>query len=371
MSLGVSAGVGHSTASVAAEPITRVVMDQDGLGLTPAEVISRLSRIAESDAVEPDQYGVGDSVAAMESYFAKVLNKPYALFMPSGTLANQLALRVLAGEDRRVAVQTISHVYNDTGDACQTLSGLSLIPLGADQATFTAREVQEAQFRTATGRVRAKIGVISIETPVRRASGELFNHAEMLRICQWARGEGIRLHLDGARLFIASAYSSIAPADYAGPFDTVYVSLWKCFNCLNGAILAGIDEVMFDRLFHLRRMFGGALFHAWPFATLARHYAQGYVERLQTAIRVSETFITQVAGAKMQIERIPNGSNIFRLRVAAAKAVSLRDSLMTKAVVLPKWGTSDGQAIFQLHVNESWNGRDGGELATMFKRAAA
>ena len=148
----------------------------------------------------------------------------------------------------------------------------------------------------------------------------------MMRVCAEARRLGIGLHLDGARLFIASAYTGIPPADYAAPFDTVYVSLWKYFNSLNGAILAG-PSALLDGMFNVRRMFGGALWNAWPFALLARHYAEGFVDRLKAAIAVSEDFIRAVGSSNAQIERVPNGTNIFRLIVAEARSEAARERL--------------------------------------------
>ena len=238
--------------------------------------------------------------------------------MPTGTLANHLAIRALARDRRRVVVQEMSHIYNDTGDASQILSGLTLMPLAPDKGTFTWADVEHVIARTTSGRVPDPLGAIVVESPVRRLSGELFERAEMMRVCAEARRLGIGLHLDGARLFIASAYTGIAPADYAAPFDTVYVSLWKYFNSLNGAILAG-PSALLDGMFNVRRMFGGALWNAWPFALLARHYAEGFVDRLKAAIAVSEDFIRAVGSSNAQIERVPNGTNIFRLIVRRGK----------------------------------------------------
>ena len=113
------------------------------------------------------------------------------------------------------------------------------MPLAPDKGTFTWADVQHVIARTTSGRVPDPLGAIVVESPVRRLSGELFDRTEMMRVCAEARRLGIGLHLDGARLFIASAYTGISPAEYAAPFDTVYVSLWKYFNSLNGAILAG------------------------------------------------------------------------------------------------------------------------------------
>src|SRR6185436_48387 len=227
----------------------------DGLNLEPAEIASDLARLCAADARVPDNYGLGGCVEDVETYFATLLGKERALFMPTGTLANHLAIRALARDRRRVVVQETSHIYNDTGDASQILSGLTLMPLAPDKGTFTWADVEHVIARTTSGRVPDPLGAIVVESPIRRLSGELFERAEMMRVCAEARRLGIGLHLDGARLFIASAYTGISPAEYAAPFDTVYVSLWKYFNSLNGAILAG-PSALLDGMFNVRRMFG-------------------------------------------------------------------------------------------------------------------
>ena len=102
----------------------------------------------------------------------------------------------------------------------------------------------------------------------------MFDWDEAKRISAFARDKGIAMHLDGARLFIASAYTGISPAEYSAHFDTVYVSLWKYFNCGIGAILAGPKRVL-DGMFHVRRMFGGNLAVGWNAALVARHFMTG------------------------------------------------------------------------------------------------
>lgn len=353
-----------------ASSTSSVYLAGDGIGLQPAEYAGELARLCAASALTPDEYGLGGIVADAEVFFAKLLGKERAVFMPTGTLANHLAIRALAGDRRRIIVQDVSHVYNDTGDGCQALSSLTLLPLAPERATFTWADVEQVLSRTASGRVATAVGAISIESPVRRRAGELFDRAEMESICIEARRRGIRSHLDGARLFIASAYTGISPADYAAPFDTVYVSSWKCFNSQNGAILAGPASVL-DGLFHVRRMFGGALWNAWPFALVAKRYAEGFVERLTSAVTVSESFMREVAGPRIRIERVPRGSNIFRLLVNGRPPDALRDRLRAVSILLPPPAMGPDGAVFVLQVNESWNRTTGARLAAEFNRAMA
>ena len=107
--------------------------------------------------------------------FARLLGKERAVFMPTGTLANHMAVRALANGPSRVIVQEDSHFYLDEGDCAQTLSNLTLMPLAPGRASFTADDVQHLLDQTKTGRVSSRVSVISIETPVRRKQGERFD----------------------------------------------------------------------------------------------------------------------------------------------------------------------------------------------------
>ena len=237
----------------------------DGLALSSAEYARLLARLAENDKIAADEFSRHGVVTQLEERIAAMLGKEAAVFLPSGTLANHLALRLLARRGRRVLVQRESHIHNDAGDCVQELSGLTLIPLAPARATFGLAEAAAEVTRAEDGRVATPVGAISIESPVRRVGGEVFDFTEMQRIAAFAREQGIGLHLDGARLFLAHPYTGIAPQTYAALFDTVYVSLYKYFNAAGGAVLAGSRHLL-DNLHHQRRMFGGALRQAWPYA---------------------------------------------------------------------------------------------------------
>jgi threonine aldolase len=116
----------------------RVRLSGDGLGLSPVEYAALLHRLLDEKGIVPDSYSLGGVVEELEERCARVLGKERAIFMPTGTLANHLAVRALAGGSSRVIVQEESHLYQDEGDCAQTLSNLTLMPLAAGRATFTA-----------------------------------------------------------------------------------------------------------------------------------------------------------------------------------------------------------------------------------------
>jgi threonine aldolase len=375
--LGVSAALA-STARVAAAagavPATAaedgtVRMMGDGIDLTPATYAALLQRLTGGREVAEDSYLLGGEIESFERHWAELLGKEVAVFMPSGTLANQLALRVLAGTKRRVIVPETSHIYNDTGDASQTLSNLTLIPLAPGAPTFTRADIEAVLTRTAGGRVATEVGAIVIESPVRRLSGQMFDWAEAQRISAFARERGIATHLDGARLFIASAYTGISPREYAAAFDTVYVSLWKYFNCGQGAILAGPKRAL-DGLFHVRRMFGGNLAQGWPAALVARHYMDGFLDRLKTAVRVSEEVFSAFARhPRVTIERIPNGTNLTRLTLRGVDAKTFVARLAADGIRFPAAVSSAGATT--VAVNETWARRSGPDLVRALEKALA
>src|SRR5262245_50917696 len=185
----------------------RVRLTGAGVGLTPAQYANLLARLASAKPIAQDSYSLGGVVEELEAVFAKALGKERAIFMPTGTLANHMAVRALAGGPSRVLVQSESHLYQDEGDCAQTLSGLTLMPLAPGNATFTAGDVEQVLEQTKGARVLKRVSVISIETPVRRKTGERFDAAEMRKVIALAKREGIRLHLDGARLFLQAGYT--------------------------------------------------------------------------------------------------------------------------------------------------------------------
>lgn len=321
--------------------------DTDGIPLTPTEY----ARLIEKSAA-----GV---VESLETKVASALGKEAALWMPTGTLANHLAARALAGQKRRVLVQAESHLYRDSSDCAQTLSGLHLVPLAAGRATFT---VEQAEAAANDG---TPVGAIQIESPVRRRLGEQFDFVQMTAISKYARQRGIGLHMDGARLFIESAYTRRSVREYSALFDTVYVSMYKYFNAASGAVLAG-PKPLIEEVRLTRKMFGGELHQAWPFAAVALHFLEGFEQRFRAAVEASERVIATLStDSNFAIERIANGTNIFKLRATSVNAPVYRDRLELAGITasLPQ---SDW---FAIRVNETWRRVPDGEIVARFRKA--
>jgi threonine aldolase len=152
--------------------------------------------------------------------------------------------------------------------------------------------------------------------------------------------------------------------EYTALFDTVYVSMYKYFNAAAGAVLAGPKALLAD-LFQTRRMFGGGLSQVWPYATVALHYMAGFEQRFRSSVETAERVITALrADSNFGVEAIPNGTNIFRMRVFNVNApvykLRLEDAGISIADPVGDW--------FGVQVNETWNRLPANEIAARFRQ---
>jgi threonine aldolase len=300
--------------AVPARPVIKFY--DDGETFDVGDYIGELQRIHEAKPIEVDFYGEGGVAQALESRFAEITGKKKAALIPTGTLANQLAISVLSSQKSKVFVQETSHVYRDEADAAQAVFRKRLIPLAKDRPYFTVDELRQA-IDDVKGRelFPGNIGVVSIENPVRRADGRVVPIEEIRRISAFCRRNGIKLHLDGARLHIASAWRGVPVLEYCSYFDTAYVSLYKYLGAYAGAVLCGDEEVI-SAMPHLVKMHGGGLQSNWTNTAIALHRLDGLEARLRDSIaRANEIFplLNRIPG--LRVTPLEGGTNMYSMEV--------------------------------------------------------
>jgi threonine aldolase len=268
--------------------------------------------------VKIDRYGSGGAVTDLEKKFETITGKEKAIYMPSGTMANQLAIAVLSGENTKVFVQDTSHVYRDEADAAQSVFNKRLMPLAKNETYFTAEVLKQALDNLGNEEVfKSGIGCVSIENPVRRTDGRSIPVEEIKKISEYCRNNNIKLHLDGARIYMASAWSGVSVKEYASYFDTIYISLYKYLGASGGAILCGTKEVI-EKMPHMIKIHGGNMFGNWLNAAMALHRLEGIEERLKKSIsHANEIFasLQQIPGVK--ITALDGGTNIYKMQIPA------------------------------------------------------
>ncbi|MET0244421.1 MAG: aminotransferase class I/II-fold pyridoxal phosphate-dependent enzyme [Flavitalea sp.] len=332
-------------------PVT-VNFVSDGEILSPSQQIAKLSEIDKKSAISADSYNEGGVVAALEKEFEKITGKPKAIYLPTGTMANQLAIAALSANGSKIFVQETSHVFRDEADAAQTVHGKRLIPLAKGKTGFTAEELAEAVEYYYNGEV-FKTGdvTVSIENPVRRTDGGQIPFEELKKISAYCRSKNIKLHLDGARLFLASGYSGVSIKEYATLFDTVYISLYKYFGAAGGAILCG-DNDLIAKMPHLVKVFGGTMYQSWPQAAMALNTLNGFEARFKASIQKADKLFTELNKLpQIKINPHPNGSNLFTGTVTEKVSTRKLSETLRKYGVLFSGFMREGK--LRIAVNES------------------
>jgi threonine aldolase len=208
-----------------------------------------------------DRYGEGGVVADLEAAIAGILELPAAVYLPSGTMAQQSALRVHA--DRRgrrtVVFHPECHLDRHEGQALERLHGLLGRPTGDRNRLLELSDLDA---------VAEPPAALLIELPQRDLGGRLPFWGDLQAQTAWARDRGAAAHLDGARLWEAAAGYGRSPAELASLFDTTYVSFYKGLGALPGCCLAGPEDVVAE-VREWRKRMGGTLFGLWPGAASA------------------------------------------------------------------------------------------------------
>ncbi len=292
----------------------RVYFINDGIFYRPGDYLDKLQQIHKSNPITRDFYGDDGTLKELLAKCCEITGKQAAVYMPSGTLANQLALQVLSGGSPKVVVQESSHVHRDEADAAQTIYSKRLIPLGKEKADFTLDELKAAIAYQKNEEVfAAPIGALSVETPIRRFQNAYFPLGEIQKITAFCKEQGIKTHLDGARLHIAAAHTGHTVLDYARHFDSVYLCLYKYLGAQGGAVLCG-DQSLIDQMPHLIKVHGGGIFTNWGNAAMALHHLNDIDSVLQSVIKKAASLfaeINKIPGLK--VTDLHYGTNIHQL----------------------------------------------------------
>jgi threonine aldolase len=232
--------------------------------------------IAEAP-VGDDVLGDDPTVNELEETVAALLGKEAAVYMPSGTMTNQVALRTHTEPGDEIILESQAHIYFYEAGGPAALSGVMCKLINGDRGIFTAADLQAALRPWNEHYPRTKL--VCLENTHNRGGGSIFPLAEIQAIAQVCQANDLRLHLDGARFWNACVATGIAEADYAAPFDTVSVCFSKGLGAPVGSALVGSRELM-QRARRFRKMFGGGMRQAGIIAAGALYALQHHRDRL-------------------------------------------------------------------------------------------
>ncbi len=227
----------------------------------PAEELARLAQTAKKAEV-PDNYGEGLLIESFEKEVAALLGKDAAVFMPSGTMAQVIAIRIYCDkkQNKKIAFHATSHLEIHEKHSYRELHGLTAEFLGESQRVLNAEDFNKSKLDFAAA---------IIEIPHRELGGTLPEWTELQAISLLCKKNGISLHMDGARLWESAPYYKKTYEEISSLFDSVYVSFYKGLGGIAGAALAGSRELITEAKIWQRRH-GGNLVHLYPYVISAR-----------------------------------------------------------------------------------------------------
>jgi threonine aldolase len=291
--------------------------------------------MAEAE-VGDDVYGEDPTVNRLQARIAERLGTEAALFVPSGTMANQICLHVLAEPGDEVILEESAHIFNYESGAAGLLSGLQLRPVEGEGGLLTAAGV-EAAIRP-NRMVFPSTSVVSVENTANKAGGVVYPLARIEAITETARAHDLSCHLDGARLWNAAAAHDVPEADYAAPFDLTWVALSKGLGAPAGSVMAG-PEPLIDRARRVRKQFGGGMRQAGILAAAGLYALDHHRPHLdddhEKARRLAET-LDALPAFEVDLSRVQ--TNIVIAQVPDAPAAQVVSALEAEDVLLTPFG---------------------------------
>lgn len=303
-----------------------------------------------SAAVGDDQYGEDPTVNELQARVADLLGKEAALWVPTGTMANQVALRALTRPGDDVVVSRESHtVWHETGAAAAN-AGVQFTEVGT-AGLFTAADFL-AVVKPRGHLLYPPTTLVEIENTHNRGGGLIFPQDEAVAICNAARTRGIATYLDGARLWNAAVATRRPLAALAAPFDLVGVCLSKGLGAPGGSLLAGAKDVV-AACQRYRRMAGGAMRQVGIFAAAGLHALDHHVERLADDHANARALAARLAKSpRVQLDLATVQTNIvvFRLTADAPDAATVVSRAREQGLQLFPFGSRTIRVVTHLDV---------------------
>lgn len=327
-----------------------------------------MRRVMASAEVGDDQYGEDPTVNALQERTAALLGKEAALFMPSGTMANQVGIKLLTNHGDEIIVGNRVHIalYESGGTAAN--SGVQMVVAGT-KGVFTLSEFQLA-CRYIGDDARPPTTLVCLENTHNRGGGVVFPQHEVAAICDDAHARGMRAYLDGMRLFNAAAATNHSVAELSAPFDVVSIALSKGLGCPVGSVIAGPRDLM-ARAHRIRRRFGGAMRQAGILAAAGLYALEHNIARLpddHANARAIALRIAGIQGVELDLDTVQTNIVIFRLddSMPAPEAIAARAK--EQGVLVSPFSTRTVRAVTHLDVTAEQCRRAAEVLARVLER---
>ncbi len=322
--------------------------------------------IAEAP-VGDDQYGEDPSVNRLQERIAGLLGKEAALFVPSGTMSNQIALKLLTRPGDEVLLADAHMMWLEAGAGAAN-SGVMFTTIGKG-GRFTADDFR-AELKPRGHIVFPATGLVVIENTHNLGGGVVFAQKDAVLICAAAKEAGVASYLDGARLFNASVVSGVSLAELARPFDLVSVALSKGLGCPVGSVLAGAAAEI-GRAVRARRMFGGAMRQSGILAAAGLYALDHHVARLgddHANARLIAERLAGLSGVLLDLATVETNIIVFGLAPGMPDAALIAAQARQAGVLVSALGPRTLRAVTHRDVSRADCERAAGLLAAVIEQ---
>lgn len=298
-----------------------------------------------------DMSGEDPTVNRLERLVAEMLGKEAAVLCCSGTQSNQIGLRCHCAPGDELLIHETGHVANFEGGAPAAMSGISCRLLPGERGMLDVETLENAWRPQTQHHPRTRL--LSLENTTNIGGGAVWPLERFRAVCEWAREKGLKVHLDGARLFNAAVAKGYSVRDVAEPVDTVSICFSKGLGCPFGSILVGSAEDI-GKARRARKLFGGALRQAGVIAGAAIYALENHVERLvedHVNARVFAEKISQLEPIRVNPEEVESNIVFFEVEPAWGTAVELSKQLSAAGVRINALGRQRLRAVTHLDVS--------------------
>jgi threonine aldolase len=307
--------------------------------------------MAEAE-VGDDVFGEDPTVNALQAKVAKILGKEASIFVPSGTMGNQLAIKSHTQPGDEVIIEATSHPYNFEGGASAALSGIQFYCLKGNRGILESSQIEEA-IRPDDHHFPVT-RLVCLENTHNRGGGTIYPIQKIAEISRLARSKGLFVHLDGARIWNASVASGIKPREYAQWADSVSVCLSKGLGAPIGSLVAGTKPFI-DRVHRFRKMFGGGMRQVGIIAAAGIYALDHHIERLKEDHKNAKRLalgLKEIKGVSINPEHVETNIVIFDIAEMGMTAAQVRDEMKRKGVLIHPFGKTLIRLVTHLDVSQ-------------------
>lgn len=301
--------------------------------------------------VGDDVYGEDPTVNELQRRCAEITGKEAALYVPSGCMANQLAIKSQTSPGDEVIVEAESHILNYETSAPAFISGVQVLPVQGINGVMTAADIKK--YIRPKAYYFPKTALICLENTHNRAGGTIYPIETIKEIRSLALAEGIRMHMDGARIFNASVETNIPVKEYASYSDTISFCFSKGLGAPVGSILCS-DKETIARAHKVRKIIGGGMRQAGVLAAAALYALDNNVSRLKEDNAKAKYLASELSKMKdisIDVSTIHTNIIIFRLNRSESEINKFKEDLKAKGILISDGSYGSLRAVCHLDVS--------------------